>query len=183
VAAAGCAGSDDEAADTRGPATTAVATTTAATTGSGSTFDGGTEAVTGTASADETALLTAVDVGGHETYDRVVFRFENAVPGHRVEYVEPPLREDGSGNTVRLAGDAFLVVRMEQASGFDLAAPEGRLTYDGPRRLPGVGGIRELVRTGDFEAVLTWAIGLERRAEFRVTTLDNPARLVVDVAR
>jgi hypothetical protein len=42
--------------------------------------------------------------------------------------------------------------------------------------------VKELVRTGDFEAVLSWAIGLEKQSEFRVQTLDDPARLVVDVA-
>jgi hypothetical protein len=41
--------------------------------------------------------------------------------------------------------------------------------------------VREVVRTGDFEAVLTWAIGLDERVGFRVSTLDNPSRLVVDL--
>jgi hypothetical protein len=36
------------------------------------------------------------------------------------------------------------------------------------------------VRTGDFEAVLSWAVGLGDRVDFRVGTLDDPARLVVD---
>jgi hypothetical protein len=35
--------------------------------------------------------------------------------------------------------------------------------------------------TGDFEAVLTWALGVNQEADFRVLTLDGPPRLVVDV--
>ena len=113
------------------------------------------------AEISETALLERVAVAGHDGYDRVVFQFRNGLPGYRVEYADPPLREDGSGNVVDLEGNAFLVVRMEPASGFDLTVPEGKLIYTGPRRIAGDGTtvVRELVRTGDFEAVLTWAVG------------------------
>ena len=37
------------------------------------------------------------------------------------------------------------------------------------------------MRTGDFEAVLTWVAGLDERAPFRVLRLAGPHRLVVDV--
>jgi hypothetical protein len=40
--------------------------------------------------------------------------------------------------------------------------------------------VRELVRTGDFEAVPGWVVGLEERADFRVLTLTDPPRRVVD---
>ena len=73
---------------------------------------------------------------------------------------------------------------MEPASGFDLSVAEGELVYDGPRRISGedrgTSTVRELVRTGDFEAVLGWAVGLTDRVDFRVTTLEAPSRLVVD---
>jgi hypothetical protein len=144
----------------------------------------GTEPVVSEAESASTALLERVALGRHEGYDRVVFEFRNVVPGYRVEYVEPPLREDGSGNRVEVEGSAFVVVRMEPASGFDLEVPEGELVYKGPRRLSGADAgtsvVREVVRTGDFEAVLTWAVGLGDRVDFRVTRLDGPPRLVVD---
>jgi hypothetical protein len=73
---------------------------------------------------------------------------------------------------------------MEPASGFDTSVAEGELVYTGPRRISGADAgtsvVREVVRTGDFEAVLTWAIGLSDRVDFRVLTLDGPPRLVVD---
>src|SRR5687767_5244098 len=177
AALAGCGSSDEDAAS---PTTAPTATTEPATTEE--VFPGGTEPVTGEAQVPETALLERVAVSGHDGYDRVVFQFRNGVPGYRVEYVEPPLREDGSGNLVELDGDAFVVVRMEQASGFDLSVPEGALVYTGPRRISpdGTSVVREVVRTGDFEAVLAWAVGLADRAPFRVLTLEGPARIVVD---
>ncbi len=175
----GCAGSDDEEPPSTRDETTAPTTSPTTTEES---FEGGTTTVTAPAKIAETALLERVAVAGHDGYDRVVFQFRNGLPGYRVEYVEPPLREDGSGNVVNLDGDAFVVVRMEPASGFDLSVPEGELIYTGPRRIAGNGTsvVREIVRTGDFEAVLTWAVGLAERVPFRVLTLENPARIVVD---
>ena len=46
--------------------------------------------------------------------------------------------------------------------------------------MPGASVVKEVVRTGDFEAVLTWAIGLEQKVDFRVTTAASPSRLIVD---
>ena len=175
-----CGGGSDDGQGTSvpSPAPTSEPTTTE------EVFDGRTEPVTGAAQVSETALLERVAVAGHDGYDRVVFQFKNGLPGYRVEYVEPPLREDGSGNLVKLAGDAFVVVRMEAASGFDLSVPEGEMVYTGPRRIAadGTSVLREVVRTGDFEAVLTWAIGLDLVRSFRVLTLEDPARIVVDFA-
>jgi hypothetical protein len=105
------------------------------------------------------------------------------VPGYRIAYVKRPLVEDGSGNPVDVAGSAVVGVRMEPASGFDLR-DEGTLVYKGPKRIAGAdsgaGIVNELVRTGDFEAVLNWAVGLEAATDFRVLRLDGPPRLVVD---
>lgn len=129
-----------------------------------------------------TTHLTDVRVARQEGYDRVVFQFDGAVPGYEVRYVSPPIKEDPSDQPVAVAGDAVLAVRMEPASGVDLGGSGYRETYTGPSRIPGPGGeITEVVRTGDFEAVLNWAIGLRERVDFRVSTLTSPSRLVIDV--
>jgi hypothetical protein len=74
---------------------------------------------------------------------------------------------------------------MELASGFDLNTGEGVMVYKGPRRLEGstagTSVVQELVRTGDFEAVLTWAIGVSDKVDFRVQTAASPLRLIVDL--
>jgi hypothetical protein len=187
VASAGCAGANEEAS----PTNTATGTSPSATTGAPTTTDGidplagaGTKPVAGEATVTETALLERVALGRNEGYDRVVFQFRNGRPGYHVEYVRPPLREDGSGNRVEVAGNSFVLVRMELASGFDLSTGEGELVYTGPRRISGgdagTSVVRDVVRTGDFEAVLSWAIGLSDRVDFRVVTLENPARIAVD---
>jgi hypothetical protein len=185
-AVSGC-GSSNNAAAPGGDSTSG--TTTATTPGTKTDgidplADAGTDPVEGTASGSETALLERIGVGRHEGYDRVVFQFKNDLPGYRVEYVEPPLKEDGSGKPVSVSGNAVVVVRMEPASGFDLNTGEGVMVYKGPKRIEGASFgtsvVQELVRTGDFEAVLSWAIGLSEKVDFRVTTATSPARLIVD---
>jgi hypothetical protein len=185
VAAAGCGDSDSTEPAASAPPTSS-ATQTETETGGIDTLEGaGTDPVSAPPqSKTEIALLERVALARHEGYDRVVFQFRNVLPGYRVEYVEPPLRQDGSGNVVKVEGKTFVVVRMEPASGFDLGTGEGVLVYKGPRRISGARAgasvVREVVRIGDFEAVLNWAVGLDDRVDFRVLTLDDPARLVVD---
>ena len=182
----GCGGSDKSSNSSGGYSLPS--STTTATTGTGGIDPLGgasTTPVEGAANSSDTALLERVAVGRHEGYDRVVFQFRNALPGYKVEYVQPPLKEDGSGNPVEIKGNAFLVVRMEPASGFDLNTGEGVMIYKGPRRLEGSAAgtsvVQELARTGDFEAVLTWAIGLSDKVDFRVQTAASPLRLIVDL--
>jgi hypothetical protein len=42
--------------------------------------------------------------------------------------------------------------------------------------------VTEVVATGDFEGVLSWAIGLRKATVFRVSELTAPPRLVIDIA-
>jgi hypothetical protein len=189
VALAGCSGgSSSSESNTEPPAgttTTATVPTTTTTEQADPLAGAGTNVVVAPSTAKATALLQRVAIGRHDGFDRVVFEFRDpGLPGYRVEYVPPPLKEDGSGDPVDVAGNAFLVVRMEPASGFDLNSGEGELVYKGPKRLDassaGATVVQEVVRTGDFESVLSWAVGLSSKVPFRVTTATSPSRLIVD---
>ncbi|MDP9402353.1 MAG: hypothetical protein M3P85_03260 [Actinomycetota bacterium] len=136
----------------------------------------------------ERAQLTAVRVDNKEDGgSRVVFEFDPVVPGYKVDYVTRPITMDGSGDEVRVAGEAVLDVTMENAS---LARFEGEkvvLTYTGPRRVQpsggGAGVVVEAVEAGDFEGVVHWVVGLRQKdAEVSVSTLSGPSRLVLDFA-
>lgn len=141
-----------------------------------------TDPVTIKATNTGTALLDAVRAAPHEGYDRIVFEFKNDLPGYDVRYVGRPIVEDGSGKTLDVEGSAVLRVRMENALDADLSKPDAPRTYTGPTRFtPGSSQVTELVRTGGFEGVLTWVVGLKAKADFRVMVLKGPPRLVVDV--
>ena len=132
-----------------------------------------------------TALLQQVRVGNNPGFERIVFEFKgSSMPGYRVQWVDPPITADGSGEPVEVKGEAFLEIVMQPASGVDLSAPQLTIVYDGPDRIPVAGQtslITDLVRTGDFEAVLSWAAGTTERVPFRVLRLTDPTRIVIDL--
>ncbi len=186
---AGCGGKDDNAATPTTTATTAATTTTATTpTTSATTTEpalpgASTEPAVWKSPSEGIKLLTHVRAASHQGFDRIVFQFRNGVPGYDVRYVQPPVRADGSGDTVDVDGAAILVIRMEPALDADLTKPSAPRTYTGPTRFtPDAKSIVEVVRTGGFEAVLTWAVGTAQKLPFVVTRLDGPPRLVIDVS-
>jgi len=176
---AGCGSRDDETAAT-------TATVPAGTTGTGSSpvLEGaGTDPVVVTGTSSDVSLLTDVRAARHDGYDRIVFQFRNGLPGYDVRYVDKPVVADGSGEEVAVEGGAVLLVRMEPALDADLTQESAPLTYTGPQRFtPTTTAVAELVRTGGFESVLTWAVGVDERRPFKVTRLESPARIVIDVA-
>lgn len=131
-----------------------------------------------------TALLVDIHAARHDGFERIVFEFDgDDPPGYRVGYLDPPVREDFSGNPVDLAGDAVLEVRVVPGAGFDPMSDDARRTYTGPLRFSpdGTEFIEELARIGDFEAHLTWVAGLSGRAPFAVEATEDPIRLAIDV--
>jgi hypothetical protein len=192
VAAGGLAGcSRDE------PKTTSAATGTAATvttdpsstapTTAPCTFSGATDPSRG-GTDSPTRLLTDVRVGAHGCYERVSFEFKpqkgdvDGPVAWKAAYESPPITEDGSGRRVQVKGTAFLVVTMT-AAGADLTQEGAPASYTGPASIEAADTtwIQQVRRTGDFEAVLTWVIGLDKKRPFHVSTEGGPTRVIVDV--
>jgi len=174
---------------TTSPTTSTSGSTTQTTTGVTTPQGGGIDTMAG-ASTDpvhvsganrRTALLTDVRAARHEGFDRIVFDFRNALPGYDVRYVSRPIRQDASGRIVPLAGSSVVRIRMERALDADLSRAGAPLTYTGPLRFtPATPEVAELARSGAFEGVLTWVVGLRDPVDFRVRTLSAPPRLIVD---
>ena len=131
--------------------------------------------------------LVDVRVGAHNGYDRVVFEFDEpdpnpagngGIPYYQIKTAKPPFTQDPSDLPVEVEGEAFARIIFQGASGYDF---DGNATYDGPRRLtPGFGTLTDVVESGDFEATLTWILGLSRTTCWEVQELSNPTRLVID---
>jgi hypothetical protein len=132
------------------------------------------------APAGAQSIPTLVDVraGSHTGSDRVVFEFRGAVPEHRVQYVDQ-LVEDGTGDPVSVAGAADLEVVFEGANAHE---EDGSPTISPRRFSPGLPAVKEIAQLGDFEAVVSYGIGVDRRRPIEVSTLSNPSRLVIDIA-
>ena len=129
-------------------------------------------------SAPTTPVLVAVRATHRDGVDRVVFEFSGGLPAKRQVGYVGRLSADGSGRRVRVAGQALLRVRFERAQahaddGSPTAAPR-RVAYALPN-------VMTAVRAGDFEAVTTYGLGLAKRTPVRVTTLQAPPRVVVEV--
>ena len=124
--------------------------------------------------------LKAIRIGLHPElggWDRIVFEFEGGLPSAEVEYVQSAVG-CGSGLPVAVQGQAILAVRFEPAAAHD---DQGQLTIPS-NTVPGQGGV--IVETKaycDFEAVVQWAVGLKAKQPFKVTTLQNPPRLAIDI--
>ena len=128
-------------------------------------------------------FLTDVQVAADACSDRVAFTFRGALPGYTVSY-EPESTakvEDASGRHLEIAGTDFLVVRLMNVMTAEISGEDVTPTYTGPRRIPGdeTRFVREVVKTGDFEAMVTWVIGVEGKRPFTATA--GGSRLVIDV--
>ena len=124
----------------------------------------------------------AIRVGRHSGYDRVVYEFSGTSrPSYRVRYVDEP-KDSVSGDTIDAEGDAFLQVEVSS-----VATP----SEDDP--IPSDPSDASLANTvvtyapalwGGFEGVGEQFIGVEgERRPFRVGVLEEPTRLVVDIAK
>lgn len=126
-------------------------------------------------------VLHFVRLGVHPEqggWDRIVFEFfDEGLPPATIEYVQKA-SACGSGQTESLPGSAILQVRMSPAAAHD---PSNRATI-GATSMKGPGDtILQAKQTCDFEGVVTWALGVKGKQNFKVTTLQNPMRLVIDV--
>lgn len=128
--------------------------------------------------AATTPRLVGLAAASHAGFDRVVWTFSGGLPGRRAAYV-PRLLGDASGLPVRLAGDAVLQVTFSGADAHDAAG-----TSTAARRLVvGLPNVIELAQAGDFEAVVTYGVGLAKAQPFHLFTLTNPSRVVLDVRK
>ncbi|MBB5912633.1 hypothetical protein BJY24_001500 [Nocardia transvalensis] len=136
----------------------------------------------GTASADARLTVANVRIGHHPGFDRVVYELGGAgSPGWRVQYTDRAVG-DGSGKPVDVAGQSVLEVRI---LGSSYPWDSGVSQYEGPDPAtdPSAPGIAGVYRTVVYEGTTQSFIGVNGdRPAFSVDALENPARLVVDVA-
>ncbi len=121
--------------------------------------------------ASNSVLLTNISTTSDRCIDRVAFSFTATTPGkpgYVVSYGSAPFHEDASGNPVDVPGSGFIVVKIKPGYTYDFET--GTRTYNGPARITpsGAAHVRAIVRTGDYEGVLTWVIGTNGKRPYTV---------------
>jgi hypothetical protein len=132
--------------------------------------------------------LVAIRIGTHQGYDRITFEFkapepnpggDTGIPRYEIRAAKPPHYEDASGRPLEVNGNSFVGIVFHGASGVDF---EGRATYTGPKVVrTGFDNLVEAVRSGDFEATLSWILGVRRQTCWQVRELHNPDRVAIDI--
>lgn len=118
--------------------------------------------------------VTAVRVGAHLGYDRLVIEFSGPVPSYTVKpQSDSRFTLAPKGGTVTLEGTNGVLITVQHINW---------TAYAGPTSLrPEFTYLREARLIQNFEGVQQWGLGIAGVAAVRVFTLASPARLVVDV--
>lgn len=105
---------------------------------------------------------------------------DGALPGYDVRYVDVVIM-DPSGERATLPGRRFIVIRFEP---LDAHTEAGQPTVSRAVKRLDLQAVRAYQVVGDFEAVVSVAIGLDEdhRVPFRVGSLTGPNRIYVDVS-
>lgn len=150
------------------------------------TFTGSTDPVKVDAPASTgVAVIRNVRSAAQNGFDRIVFEFEgNQVPGYSVQYQDEALA-CGSGEDLTsfigggTAPPAMLMVDLRPAASHD---DSGQQTASRDLNV-GLSTITRAFRICDFEAVVDYAVATTAEKPFKVMTLQDPPRLVIDIAQ
>ena len=141
------------------------------------------------------ALVSAVETG---LADEAVLPIENSIEGSINTTLDLLIHE----TTLHIIGELVVPVRHFLITRPGTKLEDIRVVTSHPqpfgqcrrfldRCLPGVEevaslststAVKEVAQVGDFEAVVSYGIGLDRRRPLTVSTLSGPSRLVIDVS-
>lgn len=116
-------------------------------------------------------ILTAIRAAHHQGFDRLVFEFKGGLPTTRTVRYVPKVIADASGKVVPVSGSALMRLAFSHAA-------VGRNLTERTFALP---GLLQVVQAGNFEAVVSYGVGVARKEPVHVFTLTDPARVVIDL--
>ena len=187
VVLTGCADGDTdvESSSATASVTAAESTAAAASTEAGAAevapFPANAEPDTADASSGASVTVSDIRVARQDGFDRVVFEVGgDGTPGWDVRYVDTAASQ-GSGDVVDVAGDTVLQVTLTGA-GYPYDTGVEEFSSSGPVSASGTEVVTEVVFDATFEGTTTAFVGTAEKAPFRVYLLENPTRVVVEVA-
>jgi hypothetical protein len=122
-------------------------------------------------------VITAVRTARHPEcgYDRLVLDITGSVPGYTIRYVSQ-VTADPSGHAITVPGRRHLLLTLRQAQAH---TSTGAATISRQVQVLSSPMLSGWALAGDFEGVVTIAIGLHATTSIRVGEL--PGRLYIDV--
>ncbi|WP_134774292.1 AMIN-like domain-containing (lipo)protein [Ornithinimicrobium flavum] len=123
--------------------------------------------------------ITGVRTGRHEDFDRVVLDLTGDEPtlGWFARLVDEAV-EDPSGLPLDVEGERFLQLGI---AGIDWTVDSPDRYDDGPVQGQGTEVVTEVVFGALFEGQQQILVGLREDTDYRIFTLADPARIVIDV--
>lgn len=123
------------------------------------------------------AIITGVRTATHPGcgYDRLVLDLTGTVRGYQIRYVTR-VAADPSGKPIRVPGHSYLLITLQAAQAH---ADSGAATVPAHAAALGYPMLTGYALTGDFEGVVTFALGLKTATSIRVGEL--PGRWYIDV--
>jgi hypothetical protein len=133
-------------------------------------------------------MLFDARMGAHFDFDRFVLEFEqnplSEIEGppesYSIQWVPQPPIQFGSGETLEVGGSAYLEILLHAHA---YSRGSSIYEYDGPTKVTAKGTINviEAIFGGEVEGKMVWALGANNTAGFRVLSMTDPPRLVIDV--
>ena len=122
--------------------------------------------------------LTQISAPPHYGYDELVFQFRGGVPAHYSARYVSRVIADPSGLPVNVVGSALLQVRFSPAAGHNA---RGLVTYGATQRTYALPELIQVVKSGDFESVLSFGVGVAQKATFKMYAQPRLGRVVLDI--
>jgi hypothetical protein len=146
----------------------------------GQPFPGATRPDTAEPVSPDALTVTGVRIAAQDGHDRVVLDVSGqGTPGWDVRYVDSATAE-GTGDPVDLAGPAYLrVVLTGTTYPYESGGDE---RARGPVSTPGTSAVTGAFYDGTFEGQSLAYVGTQGERPFRVYSLSNPTRVVIEVA-
>ena len=144
-------------------------------------FPADAEPDTADASSGASVTVSDIRVGRQDGFDRVVLEVGGTgTPGWDVRYVDAASSQ-GSGKPIDVAGDAVLRVALTGA-GYPYDTGVQEYSASEPLSDAGTQTVTEVSFDATFEGMTVAFVGTRSQTPFRVYLLENPTRVVVEVA-
>lgn len=126
--------------------------------------------------------LVEIRAAHHSGFDRIVFEFEGPLPESTSVRWADRITSDPSDLPVPVQGNAYLSVVMAHVRAHK-DEPWWVTTYGPRERAFDLPNLAHLMAAGDFEAYVSFGIGLMKRTEILGTMrLRDPSRYVIDIS-